>query len=816
VFVHAKSTRTKAQAENPIQPPVVVNKTGIQGKMRMNQAFAETKKAKQTPSLNTSAEAPQSEPVWADGRVSSLPMVDVRSGRAALLAYFENTWRLTETLFSALVSDEAYFVRPYHKTRHPLIFYYVHPVSFYINKLLVAGLISEPVNKHFEALFETGVDEMSWDDLHDGEQDVWPSVAAARDYRAQVYAIVRDAIQHHPVFDQPCTIDSPGWALVMCFEHERIHLETSSVLMRELPLSYLCEPAQWPPLPMAARHHDRFVRPVAGLHYPGENPLLEVAAQTVSLGKPVHWPTFGWDNEYGREQREVAAFRASQRLISNGEFYEFVASGAYLQEKYWSTQGWQWRRFRNTRWPTFWVQDGPVGSHQYRLRTIFREIPMQWDWPAIVNFYEAKAYCSWRSDRDGVKSPYRLLQEKEHLAIRQPSTQHFSDWLPGDDAAVQLDPVMSAAATSKLNVNLRHGSEGPVERFAANSKGFHDVFGNVWQWCEDSFHPLPEFEIHPYYVDFSTPCFDGQHQMILGGSFISTGDEASIWARFHFRPHFFQHAGFRLVQGGEATPEGGKRYETDTLLNQYMLFHFGSAAEQRDESICATVGHPDTAPFMSTVAELVADFARDHRAVLDLGCAVGRASFELARRFEKVIGLDYSEAFIRAADAMRERGSMPYQRLESGRHTTALLAEVTADIDRARVSFVQGDAADIKAAGLDVPGAYDAVLMSNLLCRMPDPAACLQQFVGDDSPLAEGGVLVLASPNTWMEQYTPAESFIDAADSEATLQRLAALLPGFELLRQQDLPFMIREHRRKYEYIVSQVSVWRRMPRPRS
>lgn len=51
------------------------------------------------------------------------------------------------------------------------------------------------------------------------------------------------------------------------------------------------------------------------------------------------------------------------------------------------------------------------------------------------------------------------------------------------------------------------------------------------------------------YDDFSTPCYDGQHNIIKGGSFISTGDEASVFARFHFRPHFFQHAGFRVVKG---------------------------------------------------------------------------------------------------------------------------------------------------------------------------------------------------------------------------------------------------------------------------
>ena len=758
---------------------------------------------------------PQVEPSWTGARMVSLPALDVRAGRGALLAYFENTWRLTETLFSALVSEEAYYLRPYHKTRHPLIFYYVHPVSFYINKLLVAGLIDEPINRDFESLFETGVDEMSWDDLHEGEQDIWPPVAEARAYRDQVYRKVRDVIINHPVFDQPLHMDSPGWALVMCFEHERIHLETSSVLMREMPLKYLAQPVQWPPLPIARHEGDeRFVRPVAGLHYPADNPMIELTTRQVALGKPRDWPTFGWDNEYGHEQRDVSSFKASKRLISNGEFYEFVSSGAYLQEKYWSEQGWAWRRFRNTRWPTFWVQDGPVGSHQYRLRTTFSVVPMQWDWPAVVNYYEAKAYCVWRSERDGVKTPYRLLREKEHVAMRDQHEQALVEWQPGNAAALLHDPVMNVSGKTgrQINHNLLFGSEGPVEQFAANKLGFHDVFGNVWQWCEDPFHPLPGFEIHPYYVDFSTPCFDNQHQMILGGSFISTGDEASVWARFHFRPHFFQHAGFRIVQGADDVPsEGGKRYETDALLNQYLLFHYGSAQEQRDEVLTTRVGHPQTVDFMLAMTGLVTQFAKGRQAVLDLGCATGRASFELAREFAEVTGLDYSEAFISAARTLQRDGQLAYVRLETGRYVTPLIAQVASDIDRSRVRFLQGDAAKLKMAGLNKPAHFDAVLLSNLMCRLPDPAACLKQFTGADSVLREGGVLVLASPNSWMEQYTPAEQFLDGADSEATLARLAELLPGFELIHQADLPFMIREHRRKYEYIVSQISVWRRV-----
>jgi len=740
---------------------------------------------------------------------SSMPLLNLNAGRAALLAYFENTWALTEQLFSGLKSDEAFFVRPYHKTRHPLVFYYAHPVCFYVNKLLVAGLIEKPVNQDFELLFETGVDEMNWDDLHEGEQDIWPELTEVRAYRQQVYDLVRDLISTHPEFEEPITMDRAGWALVMAFEHERIHLETSSVLMRELPLEHVKQPQSWPDyLSPPVRSTQE---PEAGKHYP-INEWLNVEALELELGKPQRWPSFGWDNEYGSDQRQVESFKASKYLISNGEFFEFVRAGGYENASYWSESGWSWRQFRNVKWPTFWVQDGPAGSHRFRLRSTFVEMPMQWDWPAIVNYYEAKAYCAWLTEKEGFENPCRLLQEAEHLAIRESSLAGAVRWTSGDNNCLALDAVMQPPTQMRINHNLRYGAESPVQASSANDKGFHDSFGNVWQWCEDAFHPLPEFEIHPYYTDFSTPCFDNEHQMILGGSFISTGDEASIWSRFHFRPHFFQHAGFRVVQDVGTTIKRGDKYDTDELVDQYLLFHFGSEEEQRDTDISATVGHPSVGNLIKRTVELVNEYSDKKDSVLDLGCAVGRSSFELSRSFNNVIGLDYSKPFVETANRLKQQGELDYRRRETGRHFQTLTAKLAEGVEAQRVTFVQGDASHLRGTDLlQQQDAFDALLLSNLLCRLSSPRDCLQQFSSSDRYVRSGGILVIASPNTWMEEFTAADEFLDGEDSAATLNAISKCLPGFTLLHHEDVPFMIREHRRKYEYIVSQVSVWRKI-----
>ena len=145
---------------------------------------------------------------------------------------------------------------------------------------------------------------------------------------------------------------------------------------------------------------------------------------------------------------------------------------------------------------------------------------MQWSWPAIVNYYEAKAYCRWLNEQEDREVHFRLLQESEHLAIRDRRLALEEVSASRGDVVNSLKKTLTPNEQSLANHNLKFGSESPVDAMAPNDRGFHDTFGNVWQWCEDTFHSLPGFNIHPYYTDFSTPCFDGKHQMMLGLSLL--------------------------------------------------------------------------------------------------------------------------------------------------------------------------------------------------------------------------------------------------------------------------------------------------------
>jgi SAM-dependent methyltransferase len=101
-------------------------------------------------------------------------------------------------------------------------------------------------------------------------------------------------------------------------------------------------------------------------------------------------------------------------------------------------------------------------------------------------------------------------------------------------------------------------------------------------------------------------------------------------------------------------------------------------------------------------------------------------------------------------------------------------------------------------------GPFDRVHAANLLCRLPDPKRLLDRL---PTLVAPGGELVLATPCTWLEEFTPPENWPPGG----TLDWLrTSLPPAFTLLRQTEEPFLIRETARKFQWTTSLVTVWRR------
>ncbi len=677
---------------------------------------------------------------------------DANALREKVRRYFHATYSIDEKLYELLADDAAFYLRP-DPLRHPLVFYLGHTAVFYINKLNIAGIISERINPAFESMFAVGVDEMSWDDLNDAHYD-WPAIPRVREYRDQVRHFVDDLISKLPAPEGGITWDSPWWAVIMGIEHERIHLETSSVLIRQMPLQRVRSMDFWNIC------EDSGTAP--------QNELLPVKGKEIVLGKDYSDPLYGWDNEYGKKSYYVQDFQASRFLVSNAEYRQFIDAGGYNAQEYWTPEGWAWKSYEKAKHPRFWA----IGEEgEYFLRTIASLVPMPWNHPVEVNYLEAKAFCNWKAKMTGL--PIRMPTEAEWYAIRD---GHLDTDLPYWDKAPG-------------NINLEYwASACPVDRFAFGE--FYDIIGNVWQWTETPIAAFPGFKIHPYYDDFSVPTFDTRHNLIKGGSFISTGNEAIRDSRYAFRRHFYQHAGFRYISSPALVEAEDNLYEDDPSIVPFCDLDWGS-------------------DFALWLIDSFRDLLPDQMGgnALNLGCKTGRVSFELARYFAHVSGLDSTARIIQLAARIKEEGFIRYIEQEEGEITAIAehsLKEKELQDYAARVEFWQADSSNL-APKYD---GYDFVLALNTLEEAIDPSRFLSII---PERMKSGAYLVIADAYLFKAANPPA-GIRKAGEPYRSWDWLKESLGAdFELVTEpKDVWQPLRQSKRLYHSRLLQVSVWRK------
>ncbi len=190
-----------------------------------------------------------------------------------------------------------------------------------------------------------------------------------------------------------------------------------------------------------------------------------------------------------------------------------------------------------------------------------------------------------------------------------------------------------------------------------------------------------------------------------------------------------------------------------------------------------------------------------------------RDSSKLARHFERVTGIDFSARFIGLGVQMAEQGRLRYTFAEEGElvsYHERSLAELGLAETRGRVEFYQGDACNLKP---NFTG-YDLILAANLIDRLYSPA----KFLDDaHERLNPGGLLLIATPCTWLEEHTPRSEWIGGfkrdGENFTTLDGLKAhLSPHFRLIEGPlEVPFVLRETRRKFQHTLSEVTLWQRI-----
>lgn len=693
--------------------------------------------------------------------------VDLRNGtveekREEIRKYFLKTWKIDEKLYTQLASDEVFHHRG-DPLRHIILFYLGHTAVFFINKMILTKIINDRINPEFESIFAIGVDEMSWDDLDNNHYN-WPPVNDVRNYREKVKNLILNVIDNIK-FEMPITWNNPMWIIMMGIEHERIHIETSSVLIRQLPLDEV--------------KSGIFGNQCAEYGNAPQNEMIEVGGAVVKLGKSPNHPYYGWDNEYGNYSEQVADFKASKYLISNGEFLKFIEDNGYRTKEYWTDEGWSWCTFKQAKMPLFWKKK----EDKYFLRLVAEEIEMPWNFPVEVNYLEAKAYACWYSTKRG--RTFRLPTEAEWYRLFETAgLKDITEWrgkVPG-------------------NINLEHfASPCPIDKFKQGD--FYDIVGNVWQWTETPITGFAGFKVHPAYDDFSTPTFDGKHNLIKGGSWISTGNETAYHARYAFRRHFYQHAGFRLIESEVELKIQNSEYETDEEVT--LTCEKDWCDRFRDDS-------PNFSKLLSMFV-LQHTENQNSKHILDLNADTGRLAFELSPYFEKVTAVDFSARFVKMSIQLQERGFMRYTMKDQGDlilYREVILSDYGLNAQKGNISFLQGDINNLKS---NLTG-YDVIVLSDILQDIAKPRQFLKAL---KERMNKGAKLIIASDYDWnltkMEHRYWLGGYKKDGEPVTPLDALKSTFNGLFILDSDPVEYntVAPLNSRKKEIRQMQITVWR-------
>jgi iron(II)-dependent oxidoreductase len=288
---------------------------------------------------------------------------------------------------------------------------------------------------------------------------------------------------------------APEDVIIMALEHRQMHHETLTYMFHNFPYSLKQRPKDYlTPTPATGTLKSEW---------------REIPAGTAVLGRKYD-RTFGWDNEFGEMVKQVSSFRIQRFNVTNGEYLEFVKAGAKA--------------------PHFWIRQG----NDLYLRGMFELIPLPMDWPVYVTQEEAAAYAKWI----GKALP---TEEQFHLAA-----------YGTPDGGQRSYPWGEAEPTHQHgNFDFKLWDPEPVTATPAgdSSFGVSQLIGNGWEWTSSIFAPFAGFKPRASYPGYSANFFDGEHNVIKGGS----PRTASRLLRSSFRNWFrrdypYVYATFRCVE----------------------------------------------------------------------------------------------------------------------------------------------------------------------------------------------------------------------------------------------------------------------------
>jgi ergothioneine biosynthesis protein EgtB len=320
-----------------------------------------------------------------------------------------------------------------------------------------------------------------------------PGAHEVGDYRADVDSRMRDALDSLDAG----TLEKVAPVVELGFHHEQQHQELLLMDIKHVLSVNPLQPAY------------------AGTPAPRSEPdslgWVDVEGGLVEIG---HDGTgFRFDNEEPAHRVWLEPYRLADRLVTNGEWLEFVADGGYSRHDLWLSDGWAKVQAEEWRAPLYWVElDGVWFEH-----TLHGTFPVNPGLPVShLSFYEADAFATWA----GKRLPTEF--EWEHAARALPVAGNLAD-------------------TETFHPRAAGAADG----------GLRQMYGDCWEWTASAYLPYPGF--HPAagaIGEYNGKFMSGQ-MVLRGGCALTPADHARATYRNFFPPAArWALSGLRLADGG--------------------------------------------------------------------------------------------------------------------------------------------------------------------------------------------------------------------------------------------------------------------------
>lgn len=313
-----------------------------------------------------------------------------------------------------------------------------------------------------------------------------PKLSEVLEWRAHVTAAMATLIED-PALD---------YLVRLGIAHEQQHTELLLTDIKHALFANPLGPAVWPDVPLGSLGgKDAVSRSSASAWYTHAGGIVEVGDAGAN--------GFAFDNEGPRHRVLLDPFALADRLVTNAEWEQFIATGGYRDARMWLADGWAWVQANAIDGPLYWRKDGTHFTHEgWQARDPAAPV-------THISFFEADAFATWAG--------FRLPTEFEWEAIA--STQDPA-------AGNQLDTAAPP---------LPAGSAG--------------LFGDGWQFTRSAYLPYPGFRAAAGAVgEYNGKFMSGQ--VVLRGASCATvrGHSRASYRNFFYPHQRWQFTGLRLAR----------------------------------------------------------------------------------------------------------------------------------------------------------------------------------------------------------------------------------------------------------------------------